>query len=204
MVNSWKAPFDDKFVTGDFGKVRTFKGAPSNPHRGTDWAPKGGTIIPAIADGTVKLIQWSDILGWVLVQSAAWNGKTYYIGYCHLYCAKHGVNCPGPKKAGDHSPFTSTKVGDKKKQGEPVGRVGTSGSASSGPHLHATLSTALKGVFSGTVLDLRAFIKGTAEKVTESKPAAQKSPAPTKKVVAAPKETTKVIYACPHCKKELK
>lgn len=190
---AWQLPFPDKLVTGDFGKVRTFKGAPSNPHRGTDWAPKGGTIIPAIASGTIKLIQWSDILGWVVVQTASWKGKTYYIGYCHLHCAKHGVNCKGPKKLGDHSPLVSTKVGDKKKIGEPVGRVGTSGSASSGSHLHATLSKTLKGVFYGTVYDLRAFIKGTAEKPSESL-------SEPKKIEKA----SKIVYACPHCKKELK
>jgi murein DD-endopeptidase MepM/ murein hydrolase activator NlpD len=193
---AWQLPFPDKLVTGDFGKVRTFKGAPSNPHRGTDWAPKGNTIIPAIASGTIKMIQWSDILGWVVVQSAWWAGKTYYIGYCHLQCDSHGINCKGPKKLGDHSPLVSTKVGDKKELGEPVGRVGTSGSASNGAHLHATLSKTLKGVFYGTVYDLRAFIKATAEKPAESKP----EPKKIEKAVKTPP----VVYACPHCKKELK
>jgi murein DD-endopeptidase MepM/ murein hydrolase activator NlpD len=168
-------------MTGEFGKIRTFKGAPTNPHRGTDYAPKANSIIPAVADGEVALIQWSNVLGWVLVLKARHGKKTYYVGYCHLACATHGVNCKGPGVLGDHSPFRDTVEGQKKKQGEPVGRVGNSGSASSGAHLHITLSESLRGVFSGTVLDIREFIKGTAKKAPAAKRAVQKS-APTPKI----------------------
>lgn len=198
---TWQKPFPDKLVTGEFGTRSAYRIKNGlGPHRGTDWAPKGNTVIPAIANGTIKLIQWSDVLGWVVVQTAWANGKTYYIGYCHLSCAKHGVNCKGPKKLGDHSPLKSTKVGDKKKAGEPVGRVGTTGKASSGPHLHATLSNSLKGVFYGTVYDLKGFIEEQAKKPSTGNTAPQIS----KKTAKTTKETVKTVHTCPHCGKELK
>lgn len=179
-------PFSDKVLTGHFGKIRTINGKKTNPHRGTDWAPKRGTPIPAVSSGTVAVVQYSKILGWVLVQSVMGKDKkVMYVGYCHM----------------DTKP--TLKVGDKLKMGQTIGKVGNEG-FSSGPHLHATLSNTPKGVFSGTVYDLYKYLSEQLESVTESKPAGQKSPAPAKKAVAVAKETTKVIYACPHCKKELK
>lgn len=189
-MTAWIEPFAPNTMTGEFGKIRTFKGAPTNPHRGTDYAPGPNKVIPAIADGEVALIQWSNVLGWVLVLKARHNRKTYYVGYCHLSCGEHGVNCKGPGVLGEHSPFSNTVEGQKKKQGEPVGRVGNTGSASSGAHLHITLSPALRGVFAGTVLDIREFIKGTAEKASVAAPAKQKS---------APKAKT-----CPTCNQVIK
>jgi murein DD-endopeptidase MepM/ murein hydrolase activator NlpD len=165
---SWRQPFPDSTLTGHFGKIRTFKGAPSNPHRGTDWAPGAKKAIPNITAGKVALIQWSNILGWVLVIQA--DDKPWFVGYCHLSCSVHGINCKGPAQKCS-TPFRSTKVGDTKDLGETIGRVGNTGSASSGSHLHATLSKTLKGVFSGTVMDLHAHIKAN-----KAKPAAAKKP----------------------------
>jgi murein DD-endopeptidase MepM/ murein hydrolase activator NlpD len=150
------------------------------PHSGTDWARPRGTRIPAIAKGTVRLIQFSRVLGWVLVQSAMdKDGKVWYIGYCHM------DNKPG------------YKVGDKLAKSQTVGKIGNSG-MSSGPHLHATASKALKGVFgvTGAKVDLHKLIlentKGTAPEQEDKK---------VKKVVEQVK--SKIVYACPHCKKEL-
>lgn len=183
-MKAWKKPFPDKYLTGEFGTRSKYRIANNlGPHRGTDWAPGVNKLIPSIDDGTLRLLQWSNVLGWVAVYSAWFDGKTYYIGYCHLSCAKHGPECKGPKVHGAHSPFTSTKVGDKKKQGEPVGRVGNTGSASSGAHLHCTLSKSLKGVFYGSVLDIRVFIEDTIKKASGANTAPQKSSKPAKKKV---------------------
>jgi len=188
---TWKLPFAEKYMTGAFGTRSQYR-IDNNlgPHRGTDWAPGVNKIIPSIAAGTLRLLEWSNVLGWVAVYSAWYDGKTYYIGYCHLSCAIHGPNCEGPKKLGAHSPFKSTKVGDKKKLGQPVGRVGNTGSATSGAHTHVTLSTALRGVYRGNVLDIREFIKAMSKK-PPVKPTAIKKP------VELPKKV------CPTCKREL-
>lgn len=126
------------------------------------------------------------------------DGKPWFVGFHHLSCAKHGINCKGPKVLGAHSPLTSTKVGDRKDLSEPVGRVGNTGSASSGAHCHMTLSKTATGAWSGKVYDLYAQIESEAK----AKPLAKT----VQKV--APKATnsakTLTVYACPHCKKELK
>lgn len=191
-MTTFMLPFPDSMLTGHFGKIRTINGKKTNPHRGTDWAAKRGTPIPAVSNGTVKLVQFSEVLGWVLVQTVmGYDKKVMYVGYCHM----------------DTEP--TFKVGDKLKMGQTIGKIGNTG-FSSGPHLHATLSPTVKGVFSGTVVDLYKYlsdqIKNGSAKHTEPQKIAKsaKSGQPSTKVETSAKETVKVIYACPHCKKELK
>jgi murein DD-endopeptidase MepM/ murein hydrolase activator NlpD len=159
---TWQLPFADKLITGHFGTLSEYrKKMGMQPHSGTDWAPKGNTLIPAIASGTVRLIQWSNVLGWVMVQTAMdKNKQLWYIGYCHLSCTTHGVDCKGPAVKCT-TPFKSLKVGDRLAAGQTAGRVGNTGSASTGPHLHATASKDLKGVFGPTSVkvDLHKLIK---------------------------------------------
>ena len=195
----WRAPFPESTVTSEFGTLSEYRRARGmQPHSGRDYAPGANKVIPSVAPGTLRLLQWSDVLGWVAVYDAiGLDGKKYYIGYSHLSCAKHGVNCKGPKVLGDHSPFTSTKVGDKKELGEPVGRVGNTGKASSGSHLHLTISKTLKGVFGVTSakLDPKKVIAENSKRTTQKtaeKPQIEKNP------------QVLTVYACPHCKKELK
>lgn len=168
-------PFPDSAITGHFGKIRTIRGKKTNPHRGTDWAAKRGTPIPAVSAGTVKLVQYSKVLGWVLVQTVyGKDRKTKYVGYCHMKVKP------------------AYKVGDKLKMGQTIGKVDTEG-YSTGPHLHGTLSDSLKGVFYGNVYDLYKYLSDNIEKPSESI-------SQPKKIENAPK----IVYACPHCKKELK
>lgn len=172
-MTKWAMPFPEKRVTGHFGKIRTFKGAPKNPHRGTDWSLKNGEFIPFITDGKIMLIQYSKILGWVVVQSAKDSeGKIWYIGYCHLKEEPKGL-----------------AKGDVVKCGDKVIKGGNTGSASSGPHLHATLSNSIKGVFAGSVFDL--FKKIKEEGGTDPVPAAKG------KKAAAPKAAPKAAPAAP-------
>jgi len=162
---SWVMPFPEKAITGEYGTLSAFRRKNKmQPHSGTDWAPsgsnKGKTLIPAVASGTVKLVQFSKVLGWVVVQTAAdKDGKIWYIGYCHLACKRCGINCSGGH---DADLALSVKVGDKVEAGDVSHgmAIGNSGSASSGAHLHATASKMLKGVFGPTVdkVDLKKLI----------------------------------------------
>lgn len=131
-------PFEPKFITGRFGTLSEFrKKNGMQPHSGVDWAKPEGTPIPSIANGTIVLQQWSDVLGNVSVLRVMdKEQKLWYVGFCHL--AKPGL-----------------EVGTKVKEGETVGLIGggkkfPSGSASSGGHLHLTVSKELKGCFGPT------------------------------------------------------
>jgi murein DD-endopeptidase MepM/ murein hydrolase activator NlpD len=181
-VADWRLPYPDKYITGHYGTMSDFRRKNGmQAHSGTDWARPRGSRIPAIAKGTVRLIQYSKVLGWVLVQTAMdKDGKVWYIGYCHM----------------DEKPGYS--VGDKLTKSQTVGLIGNSG-MSSGPHLHATASKTLKGVFGVTAakVDLYKLILENTEG-SEEKQADEEV-----KAVVEPSES-KIVYACPHCKKELK
>lgn len=168
-IADWRFPFSDSKITGHYGTMSDYRRKHNlQPHSGTDWAMPRGTKIPAIAKGTVRLIQYSRILGWVVVQTAMdKDGVIWYLGYCHM----------------DTKP--SYKVGQKLIAGQEIGAVASEG-MSSGPHLHATASRKLNGVFGITPdkVDLYKLIRANTKAVS---PAAK----------------TRVIYACPHCKKEL-
>jgi len=132
-IADWRLPYADKFITGHYGTLSDFRRKNKmQPHSGTDWARPRGTRIPAIAKGTIRLIQYSKVLGWVVVQTAMdRDGRIWYLGYCHM----------------DSKP--GYEVGQKLVKGQTVGLIGSSG-MSSGPHLHATASKTLKGVFGTT------------------------------------------------------
>lgn len=184
----WVFPFPDSTLTGHFGKVRKFRGAPTNPHRGTDWAPGAKPII-AVTKGTIKVVRFSSVMGWGVVHTGWADGKTWYVGYHHLDCPKCGAKCKG-----NHDNPFPIKEGDKVEGGKPIPglKVGNTGSATSGRHCHATLSRTPMGGWSGKVYDLYAMIKSQ-----------QPTPKPAAKP-AAKTAAVKTIYACPHCKKELK
>ena len=147
----WQHPFPESTITSRFwSMVRR-----TTPHRGTDYAPGANKLIPAVTDGECVAVQWSNVLGWVMIQKA---GK-HYIGYCHLACNKHGIDCKGPSQHTDGSTcMKNLKPGHKLEKGQPAGRVGNTGSASRGAHLHITLGTTPKSPFRGKVYDIAKFI----------------------------------------------
>jgi murein DD-endopeptidase MepM/ murein hydrolase activator NlpD len=180
--SDWRLPYPDKYITGHYGTMSDFRRKNGmQAHSGTDWARPRGTRIPAIAKGTIRLIQYSKVLGWVVVQTAMdKDGKVWYIGYCHM----------------DEKPGYS--VGDKLTKSQTVGMVGNSG-MSSGPHLHATASKTLKGVFGATSAKVDLY-KLILENIKG--PEAKQENEEVKEVVE--QVESKIVYACPHCKKELK
>ena len=150
----WQHPFSESTITSRFGSMARRK----TPHRGTDYAPGANDLIPAVTDGECIAVQWSRILGWVMIQKAS-TGK-HYVGYCHLSCNQHGINCQGPSQHPDGSTcMVRLKPGHMLKMGDPAGRVGNTGSASRGTsHLHMTLGTSPKSPFYGRVYDIAKFI----------------------------------------------
>ena len=180
-VADWRLPYPDKYITGHYGTMSDFRRKNKmQAHSGTDWARPLGTRIPAIAKGTVQLIQFSRVLGWVLVQTAMdKDGKVWYIGYCHM----------------DKKPGYS--VGDKLTKSQTVGLIGNSG-MSSGPHLHATASKTLKGVFGVTSAKVDLY-----KLILENTKGSEAEQENTKVEKMVEQVESKIVYACPHCKKEL-
>jgi murein DD-endopeptidase MepM/ murein hydrolase activator NlpD len=156
MTYNWRLPLDKGFKRGPaFGVVDSWH---PNGHRGTDYnGVPAGAPCKAVGDGEIVLNQFSKVLGNIVVLKV---GK-WYFGYCHLVK-------PSP-----------LKVGAKVKSGDTVGGVGTTGSASSGNHLHFTLSLEPNGVIGGKVFDAHTFI----EKMMASE---KKASAPAVATTAAP------------------
>ena len=129
----WRLVYDAKYITSHYGEISAFRKANNmQPHSGTDWARPLGTRIPAIAKGTIRLIEFSKVLGWVVVQTAMdKDGVIWFLGYCHMD-AKPGYS-----------------VGQKITKSQTIGLLGNSGT-SSGPHVHVTASKTLRGVFGAT------------------------------------------------------
>ena len=121
MTAQYIEPFDKKFRGDELGNMASYR---KHPHRGQDWHPAELTPIPAITTGRVTLNEWTDVLGWILVQRTA---DGLWVLYAHM---------------AEQSPL---KVGDMAVMGEPVGRVGggkhKSGSASTGAHLHLAIAS---------------------------------------------------------------
>lgn len=145
-------PFPENKIPkgGEFGNTILYDGSKrANPHRGVDFSLPAGTPIKSATDGKVVLNKESDILGWVVVVECT-KGLTW--GYCHL-------REPG------------LRVGAKVVAGETViGKVGNTGSASRGAHLHFTCGGKdPNSVFYGWVQDPVACIERLAAKEKPAK-----------------------------------
>lgn len=85
------------------------------PHLGVDYAAKTGAPVLAVGDGVIDFIGKGKAPGnWIRIR----HTKTYQTAYMHLHKFRKGL-----------------KMGSKIKQGQIIGYVGSTGSAT-GPHLH--------------------------------------------------------------------
>ena len=104
-------------ISGRFGSQRIYRGEPGSYHSGLDIAGGAGTTYVAPADGTVVLAK----------RDFSLEGQ--------LLIIDHGN---GLNSAFLHSSQLYVKTGDRVRQGQRIGAIGSSGRAT-GPHLHWSL-----------------------------------------------------------------
>ncbi len=116
-------------ISSEFGLRRFFNDQPRNPHSGLDIAAAAGTPVKAAASGTI-----------VDAGEYYFSGHTIYVdhgdGVLTQYC---------------HLQEILVDPGQNVKQGEIIGKVGSSGRVT-GPHLHWGL------VLNGTMVDPRLWV----------------------------------------------
>lgn len=130
----YRLPFSNPDLADGWGSLM----GRASPHRGVDFPQAAGTPIPAVADGVVRLVTSSSCLGNVVVIE---HGDGMFSGYSHLVA---------------RSPLTP---GASIAMGQIIGNVGTTGTCSTGPHLHLTMAPTLGGYASGTTVDPYVFIQ---------------------------------------------
>lgn len=152
-------PFAASTRGDEFGNLAAYRNG--RPHRGQDWAPGEGKVIPAITNGAIKVNEWSQALGWIVIQSTA---DGLFILYAHL---KEKPNLT---------------IGHYVHAGDPIGKVGNTGDLSRGAHLHLSIATS-KNVHLceyGKLIDPIKHIQANpapakpAPKATKAKPKAKK------------------------------
>lgn len=108
-----RTPIDGARVTSGFGMRRHPILGYSKMHKGVDFGAPTGTPIYAAGDGTVEKAGWS-----------GGYGKYVRIKHNGTFASAYG-----------HMSAIAVKAGQRVRQGQIIGRVGTTG-RSTGPHLH--------------------------------------------------------------------
>jgi murein DD-endopeptidase MepM/ murein hydrolase activator NlpD len=150
-------PFPANTRGDEFGNLAPYR--EGRPHRGQDWAPKAGSVIPAITNGAIKTNEWSDGLGWFIIQSTA---DDLFVLYAHL----------------EAQPNLS--IGHYVHAGDPIGKTGNTGRFSTGSHLHLSIAKS-KNVhlctYDKLVDPLKHIEKNLVKLAPKTTPAAKKAPA---------------------------
>lgn len=102
-------------ISGQFGSQRVYRGEPGSFHSGVDVAPGAGAPVVAPADGVVVLA-----------------GPPMFSLEGNLVIIDHGM---GLNSAFLHLATSDVTVGQRVRQGQPIGTVGATG-RTTGPHLH--------------------------------------------------------------------
>ncbi len=111
-------PVDDAIITGVYGSQRILNGKPKWPHYGLDFAQKEGAPVKAMINGTVTMAE----------------PDLYYTGGTLIFDHGHGISTLYM-----HMNEIFVKKGQKVKQGEVIGTVGSTGRAT-GAHLDVRLN----------------------------------------------------------------
>jgi murein DD-endopeptidase MepM/ murein hydrolase activator NlpD len=131
--NKFINPLDNAIVTGVYGSQRILNGKPKWPHYGIDFAADKGTEIKAMLDGIVTLAK----------------PDLFYTGGTLIFDHGHGVSTLYM-----HMEKLSVKKGQKVKQGDVIGTVGSTG-RSTGAHLDVRLNWFNVRLDPATVLNIK-------------------------------------------------
>ena len=131
--NKFINPLDNAIVTGVYGSQRILNGKPKWPHYGIDFAADKGTEIKAMLDGIVTLAE----------------PDLFYTGGTLIFDHGHGVSTLYM-----HMEKLSVKKGQRVKQGDVIGTVGSTG-RSTGAHLDVRLNWFNVRLDPATVLNIK-------------------------------------------------
>ena len=126
-------PIENAIISGVYGSQRILNGKPKWPHYGLDFAADEGTKIKAMLDGTVTLAE----------------PDLFYTGGTLIFDHGHGISTLYM-----HMKKLLVKKGQKVKQGDVIGTVGSSGRAT-GAHLDVRLNWFQTRLDPATVLDIK-------------------------------------------------
>ena len=126
-------PVENAIITGVYGSQRILNGKPKWPHYGLDFAADEGTEIKAMLDGTVTLAE----------------PDLFYTGGTLIFDHRHGVSTLYM-----HMNKILVKKGQKVKQGDIIGTVGSHGRAT-GAHLDVRLNWFNVRLDPATVLNIK-------------------------------------------------
>ena len=133
FTKKFTIPVENAIITGVYGSQRILNGKPKWPHYGLDFAADEGTKIKAMLDGTATLVE-SDL---------------FYTGGTLIFDHGHGVSTLYM-----HMEKILVKKGQKVKQGDIIGTVGSTGRAT-GAHLDVRLNWFQTRLDPATVLDIK-------------------------------------------------
>ena len=131
--NKFINPLENAIVTGVYGSQRILNGKPKWPHYGIDFAAEEGTEIRAMLDGVVTLAE----------------PDLFYTGGTLIFDHGHGVSTLYM-----HMKTLMVQKGQKVKQGDIIGTVGSTG-RSTGAHLDVRLNWFQVRLDPATVLDIK-------------------------------------------------
>ncbi len=131
--NAFINPLENAIITGVYGSQRILNGKPKWPHYGIDFAAEEGTEIKAMLDGVVTLAE----------------PDLFYTGGTLIFDHGHGISTLYM-----HMKTLMVKKGQKVKQGDIIGTVGSTG-RSTGAHLDVRLNWFQTRLDPATVLDIK-------------------------------------------------